>query len=253
VSRKGILIRNATGNQPALPLRPLHRQRRLDRAGRARAQPHPLDPADRTPRHHRPCRAHAAPPTPPRSRSSDPPRPRLDAAPPRPLALARRLHPRPEPHPRAPGRLTARAPHQSSAGRAPATPSRSALPANAPKRLPGSVKRPPRAEHTHTPTDRTPTPAAAPESPSSTPTDRWIRAQKSWSTPAGWGPGRRIVSPSESIRRMRLAASSTGTRETVGGRSIHRRRSPNRSRGTAGSSQVTERMWFAVSGPSGQC
>jgi hypothetical protein len=50
-------------------------------------------------------------------RPPDPPRTRLDVAPPGPLALARRLHPRAQPHPRAPRcGLTAAAPtdHKSS-------------------------------------------------------------------------------------------------------------------------------------------
>ena len=41
---------------------------------------------------HRPRRPHPAPPAARDPRPTDPPRPRLDAAPPRPLALARRLH-----------------------------------------------------------------------------------------------------------------------------------------------------------------
>src|SRR6266516_955362 len=101
----------------ALPLGRLQRQRRLDRARRARAQPAALDAAARTPGHNRARRAHPAPPAAPAPRPPDPPRRQLDAAPPGPLALARRLHPRAQPHPRAPRPdLTAGAPadHESS-------------------------------------------------------------------------------------------------------------------------------------------
>ena len=75
----------------ALPLRRVQRQRRLDRARRARAQPAALDPADRPARQHRPRRANPAPPLASDRRPADPPRPSLDASPARPLALAGRL------------------------------------------------------------------------------------------------------------------------------------------------------------------
>ena len=77
------------------------RQRRVDSARRARAQHAPLDTAARTPEHHHPNRSHATPPTAQRPRPPDPPRPRLDGSPPRPLALARRLHHSAGPYPRA--------------------------------------------------------------------------------------------------------------------------------------------------------
>ena len=86
------------------PLGRVQRQRRLDRARRARAQPPPMDTTDRTTRHHRPRRPHTAPPTDPDRRAPDPPRPRLDLASPRPLAPARRLPRGARPDPRAPRR-----------------------------------------------------------------------------------------------------------------------------------------------------
>ncbi len=59
------------------------------------------DTAARTPEHHHPNRSHATPPTAQRPRPPDPPRPRLDASPPRPLALALPLHHSAGPYPRA--------------------------------------------------------------------------------------------------------------------------------------------------------
>jgi len=100
--------------------------RRLDRPRRAGAQPAALDAAARAARHHDPRRAHAAPPAAEHPRPPDAPRPRLDTAPSRPLALARRLHQRAQPHPRAPRRRpTARHAH----------------------RRPVAAARPPRREH----------------------------------------------------------------------------------------------------------
>ncbi len=52
-------------------------------------------------------------------RTSDPPRSRVDASSPGPVALARRLHRRAQPHPRAPGRLTAPAPRTDISPRRP--------------------------------------------------------------------------------------------------------------------------------------
>ena len=83
----------------ALPLRRLRRQQRVDRARRDRAQSAPLDAAARTATHHNPRRTHPAPPAAQRPRPPDAPRPRLDAAPPGPLAMARRLPQRAQPHP----------------------------------------------------------------------------------------------------------------------------------------------------------
>jgi hypothetical protein len=90
----------------AFPVRGVQRQRRLDRARRARAQPTQMNTTDRSPRHNRPRRPHPPPAADHDRRPTDPPRPRLDASPPRPLALARRLHHRTREDPRAPRRLT---------------------------------------------------------------------------------------------------------------------------------------------------
>ena len=58
-----------------------------------------------------------------RPRPPDPTRPRLDTPPPGPLALAQRLHPRAQPHPRAPRRhLTARHAHRQQPGTHPSPP-----------------------------------------------------------------------------------------------------------------------------------
>jgi Transposase DDE domain group 1 len=91
----------------ALPLRRVQRQRRVDRARRARAQPAPLDTTDRPSEQHSSRRPHATPPADHDRRTPDPPRPLLDLASPRPLALAGRLPHRARPDPRAPRRLTA--------------------------------------------------------------------------------------------------------------------------------------------------
>ena len=91
----------------ALPLRALLRQRRLDGDRRAGPQPAALDRRARLAQPHRPRRAHPAP-TPARDpRPTHAQRATLDAAPPRPLALATRLHRSAHPHPSAPrGQLT---------------------------------------------------------------------------------------------------------------------------------------------------
>src|SRR4051794_1458898 len=91
----------------ALPLRALPRQRRLDRARLPGPQPAALDATARPARQHRARCAHAAPSAAGDPRAADLARARLDAAPARPLALARRLHQRPQRDPRAaPRRLT---------------------------------------------------------------------------------------------------------------------------------------------------
>ena len=69
------------------------------------------DPTDRTARHPGPRRPHPAPLADRDPRTPDPPRPRLDTAPPGPLALARRLHARPRTHPRAARRGLTSPPH----------------------------------------------------------------------------------------------------------------------------------------------
>ena len=64
-------------------------------------------------------------------RPPDPPRARLDAAPARPLALARRLHQRAQPHPRAARRrLTRPTPSPTTSSALPPTRARSPLPSN---------------------------------------------------------------------------------------------------------------------------
>jgi len=81
------------------------RQRSVDRARRARAQPAALDAAARPPEHDRPRRAEPAPPpatTGPRP--ADFSRPPLDTASLGPLVVARRLHQRAQRDPRAPRR-----------------------------------------------------------------------------------------------------------------------------------------------------
>jgi hypothetical protein len=85
----------------------------LDGAGSDRAQPAQMDTTSGPARHHRPRRPDPAPTADRDRRAADPPRPHLDASPPRPLALARRLHRRAGPHPRAPRRLTFAAPQAS--------------------------------------------------------------------------------------------------------------------------------------------
>ena len=110
----------------------LPRQRRLDRAGRARAQPPALDAAARAPGHDRPRRSHPAPLAAQHPRTPDPPRARMDTAPPGPLALARRLHQRAQPHPRAASDGLTAGPHTATTRSAtpPPRPARPPLPAN---------------------------------------------------------------------------------------------------------------------------
>jgi hypothetical protein len=71
-----------------------------------------MEHPDRLARRHRPHGAHPTPPAAHAPRPADHQRPALDAAPPRPLALASRLHPRTHPHPStARRRLTAATNH----------------------------------------------------------------------------------------------------------------------------------------------
>jgi hypothetical protein len=165
----------------ALPLRPLSRQRRLDRARRARAQHAALDAAARTSRHNRPRRPHPAPPTAPGPRPPDPARPRLDAAPPGPLAMARRLHPRAGPHPRTPRSALKRnvpTTHQHARHARPGHDHR--CPQHPISSLPGR-RRPPHGDHNaarspSTTDTRSPTTRRR-LSADLSPTDRWIRAK----------------------------------------------------------------------------
>jgi hypothetical protein len=116
----------------------------------------------------------------PSSRPSDPSRTRLDAAPPRPLALARRLHPRAGPHPRAPdARLTARHAHrrQHDRSRPPGARTAALEHPQTPKPPPTT---PPASTSNRYPEDsRAANPPLRPLAPDfSKPTrpDRWIRA-----------------------------------------------------------------------------
>jgi hypothetical protein len=131
----------------ALSLRRLRRQRRVDCSRRARAQPAALDTAARAARDDRSRGPHPAPPTHRSSRPSDAPRPRLDAASPRPLALAAGLHPSVEAHPRASRRrLTAGRAHRQRSDRFRPPRARTPLPANtyhAPNRAPPTHDHPP--------------------------------------------------------------------------------------------------------------
>ena len=112
-----------------------------------------------------------------RPRPPDPPRARLDASPPRPLALARRLHQRAQPHPRAPRR-------RLTAGRAHRRQRRPLRPPGRDHRRPHkhhnasrrSVQHPAAADHDprHDPARHTET--AAPRFTSPSRPDRWIRA-----------------------------------------------------------------------------
>jgi hypothetical protein len=100
----------------ALPLRRVQRERRLDHARRARAQPAPMDTTARPARQHHPRGPYPAPTAASDRRPTDPPRTILDTSPPRPLALARRLPRRARQDPRAPRRLThAHAVHRTQA------------------------------------------------------------------------------------------------------------------------------------------
>jgi hypothetical protein len=140
----------------ALSLRPLSRQRRLDGARRARAHAQ-MDAAARTARHNHPGRPHAAALIHPGPRPPDPSRPRLDAAPAVSLALAGRLHPRAEPHPRAPKPgLTATASHKDETAH-PAGPARSSLLSNTPTRCGLRPTDPPRVAHLPRPPYNAPT------------------------------------------------------------------------------------------------
>jgi hypothetical protein len=83
----------------ALSLGQVQRQRRMEGDRLPGAQPAALDHRDRAARSHRARRAHPAPPAACDPRPTDPQRAPVDAAPPRSLALATRLHPRARTHP----------------------------------------------------------------------------------------------------------------------------------------------------------
>src|SRR3954471_20269632 len=125
----------------ALPVRALLRQRSVDRARRAGPQRAALDATARAARHDRPRRPHPAPPAAGAPGPADPPRPRLDASPPGPLALARRLPQRAQSHPRTPRRrLTATArPDNTTAPRR----TRAPPPAARPRPRPPTTRPPP--------------------------------------------------------------------------------------------------------------
>ena len=82
-------------------------------------------------------------------RPPDPPRTRLDAAPPGPLALARRLHQRAQPHPRAPRRRLTAPAHRQPIRQPPPLPARPPLPATTDPTRPQD---PPRRRHAARPT-----------------------------------------------------------------------------------------------------
>ena len=128
----------------------------------------------------RPHRPHPAAPAAHPPRPPHPPRRHLDPAPPRPLALARRLHQRPGPHPGTrPGHLTAAAP-RSRAAHHPAT----QRPCPSPKTTPHAVPSPTATHHTTpSPSPRAPNWRRALSPPDLQPTDppRWIEAH--WTSP----------------------------------------------------------------------
>jgi hypothetical protein len=126
----------------------------------------------RAPRPHRPRRAHPTPPPARHPRPPNPLRPALNAAPPRPLALAARLHRSACPHPSAPGSsLTSRPTGQSTIR--PQHPRR-CLPRTRSDRDP--TRHDPRQTHRDARPTHRPTNQAAQRS---APNTRWIEAKSS--------------------------------------------------------------------------
>src|SRR3954465_9639194 len=136
----------------ALPVRALLRQRSVDRARRAGPQRAALDATARAARHDRPRRPHPAPPAAGAPGPADPPRPRLDASPPGPLALARRLPQRAQSHPRTPRRrLTATARPDNTTPPPPPPPRPAPRPPHTPPPPGGPGRKPPAPPQPKTP------------------------------------------------------------------------------------------------------
>jgi Transposase DDE domain group 1 len=158
----------------ALPLRHVQRQRRLDGDRLPGPQPAALDEPDRAAGSDRPRGAHAAPPAAQPPRPPDPLSPAVDAASPRPLAVATRLRPRARAHPGTAGRgLTAAAQldHQPSTRANPGATN------GCTRTSPGA---PPQARTTPPVPQPRPTPLTSPKSCPLTRIDesrRWIEAK----------------------------------------------------------------------------